>query len=357
MTLSIRLNGENYSNFTTAEVTRDMETACSKFSFGATVGLSQFRSNFIPIRANDEVEIVVDDQFKIITGFVDEEGVEYDQESHTIPIKGRSKTQDVVDCTVGPLKEFEKITVFDICKLVASDFNIDVIDQIGDTKPLLDIAGAEVGQTAFKFIESLARKRQVLITDDGEGRLVLIRASQNVSPNNLQNKIDGINNNIKSASRSANFANLFHEYIAQSQLSPINVSDFETPQDLAEEAGFAIDPEVRGTRRLEFYTEETTESFTLEDRAKWELSVRRARNFTYRATVQGHSFNGFLWEPNILHQIDDDFAGVYGKYLLKKVVYKYDLQNGAICDLFFTNRNSFTLDATKDRILIEYEEG
>jgi prophage tail gpP-like protein len=355
MTLAIRLNGNDYSGFTDAQVVRDMEKAASTFSFNATVGISNFRTNFIPIRAGDFVEIIADGTFLIMSGYVDEEGESYDDKSHEVNIKGRSKTQDFIDSTVGAIKEFETISLFDLTKLVASDFGVSVVNQTSGLKALDDISSAETGQTGFEFIEAYARKRQVLLTDNGKGELVLTRASNKLSQNSLANIVGGKQNNIKRGNRTLNIANLFYEYIAQSQMNPINATEFDTPQDLAEQVGITNDTEIRTTRRYEFYTEETTESFTLEDRAKWELSVRRARQFVYNCTVQGHSFNGLLWEPNIRHQIDDEFANIFGQFLCKRVIYRYSLEGGSQTELFFTNKNAFTLQSDLDKIILEIE--
>ncbi len=355
MTLAIQLNGKLYKNFTEVTATSNMEAAASSFIVKSTVGISNARANLSPIRAGDFVEIIADGKFTILTGYVDEEGIEYDAKTHTVTAKGRSKTQDLIDSTVGAIKEYENANLLDIAKEVAADFGIEVVSEAGNIKPFPDIASAQVGQTGFKFLELLARKRQVLLTDDSLGRLVLTRASTELSLNSLKNIVGNLDNNIKKGSRSTNIANLFNEYIAQSQGNPIDASEFQTPQDLSEAAGFAIDQEIRDVRRFEFYTEETTESFTLKDRAAWELSIRRARNFAYNCTVQGHSFNELLWKPNILHQIDDEFAAIFGQYLCKMVVYKYSLE-GSTTELTFATKNAYTLQAERDKIITSKTE-
>lgn len=355
MTLQIRLNGNLYKNFTEATVNSSMEAAASTFSFKSTVGIGNGRANLSPIRAGDFVEIIADEKYSIMTGYVDKEGVEYDAKSHTVSATGRSKTQDLIDSTVGAVKEYENANLIDIAREVAADFDVDVISNVADIKPFPDIASAQVGQTGFKFLESLARKRQVLLTDDGQGRLILTRASTELSRNGLRNIVGDPGNNILKANRETDASKLFNEYIAQGQGNPIDKSEFKTPKDLAEAAGFAYDAAIRQQRRFEFYTEETTESFTLADRASWELSIKRARSFLYRCTVQGHSFNGLLWKPNIIHQIDDEFAAIFGQYLCKAVTYNYGME-GSTTELIFVNKNAFTLQAEKDKIITNATE-
>lgn len=354
MTLSMKINGNDFQGFTSAQAARDMENAVSTFSFATTVSKKNFTGVTYPAKKGDLVEVSADG-IPVMTGYVNDRKIDYDSDTHSVMIKGRSKTQDLADCTVGVIKDFEQVFFPDICKKVSSDFDISVVDEVGNIKVFEDIAEAETGQRSFKFIESLARKRQVLLTDNGLGDLVIIRASSVLSQNSLQNLVSELKfggNNIKKGSLTDSDYQLYNEYIAQGQLSPINVSEIPA-SELADEVGTFTDSDIRSLRRYEFYTEETTDSFTLKDRAEWEASIRKARAFVYSSTVQGHSFNNELWVPNIQHQIDDDFADVHDQKLLKRVTYKYSIQGGSESILSFTNKDAFTLQAQLGKIKAE----
>jgi prophage tail gpP-like protein len=358
MTLSLILNGEKYHNFVQAQVTRDMDDAASSFSFTATTN-GNWRA--IPVVEGDIISVDADNT-KILTGYVDEYEMSYSGDNHSIKVSGRSLTSDLIDSTVGPVPEYKKINLIDLCKEVAADFRTSVISNVDkkDIPDFEDILSPETGQTGFEFLESFARKRQVLLTDDENGNLVLTRATDKVSDIAIKSVLGAIDNNVISASRKVNTANLYHEYIAQSQMNPINLQEFDTSYDLTSEVGKAFDGTIRQERRYEFYTEETTDFtgtpdsiFTLRDRAQWELSIRRARNFTYRCIVFGHSSNGIVWQPNMLHQITDEKANLNGIYLCKKVIYSYGLDTGSITSLDFTTKKAYTLVEDKDFALFE----
>lgn len=353
MSLSIRFNGFDFEGFIEAEVERDIETVASTFSFTATSS----RDKFLPIREGDLIEVIADD-IKVLTGRVDVYDLEYDSKTHITTISGRSLTGDIVDTTVGATKVFENVGFLDLCERNVKEFGIKVVNEAGPFRDFDDIDSAETGQKIFEFLESFARKRQVLLTDNENGNLVITRASGTLSPNSLKNKIGESDNNIISGGRRINISELYNEYRAVSQLDPVNLDLLSTllPAELVDEIGITFDREIRFPRRLEFYTEETTDSFTLEDRARWEMSIRRARNFEYKAVVQGHSFNGLVWKPNILHQIDDDFARVFGQFLCKRVKYLFSLKTGSTTELIFTSKNAYTLQSEKDKIIIEFEE-
>jgi len=352
MTLSIKLNGTDYVDFVSAAVSKNMETLTSAFSFVATAS----NDDFLPIREGDSIEVSADSSFKLLTGYVDSYAVRYNSTDHTIAVKGRSKLSDLVDSTVGAIKEFDRISLQDLCGNVIDELGVDarVKNLAGDIAVLEDIASAEVGQTAFAFLESFARKRQVLLNEDSSGDLNIIRASTDLSDNALKNIFGEPDNNILSASREIDISKLFNAYIAQGQLNPIDLTDETTVAELSGQFGTATDDEIRETRRYEFYSEETTDSFSLTDRAKWELGIRRARfGLVYKAVVQGHTYNDAVWEVNKLYQIDDEMCNIYDQLLCNKILYNFNLETGSTTELSFTNKNAYTLQADLDKIILE----
>jgi prophage tail gpP-like protein len=357
MSLSLFFNGLNYNGFTEAEVKRDIETGASSFSFTSTSS----GNNVLPMREGDKVQVFADDEFKILTGFIDEYDLSYTHKSHSTTVKGRSLTADIIDSTISSPKTFIDVGFLQLCKDNVEEFGIEVISEIPEPslRNFEDIDDAKTGQKIFEFLELFARRRQVLLTDNENGNLIITRASSKLNPNSLRNIIGASDNNIIAGGRRVNLGQLYNTYIAQSQFNPLNVNDLGVdilPDFLSGELGQAIDTDIRAPRRYEFFTEETTDTFTLLDRARWEMSIRRARNFEYKCTVQGHSQNGLGWNPNILHQIDDDFARIYGQFLCKSLTYRYSVDTGSLTDLVFTNKNAYTLQSEKDKILIDFEE-
>lgn len=344
MSLKVRLNGQDYTDFLGAAVARSMETAATAFTFTSTAN----PDNLFPIKNGDKVEILADG-FTVCVGFVEDVSVSYDAGSHTITIKGRSLLADFVDSTVGDIKEFEgQVNLQDIIRTVLDSLgltNIKIINEAGTIENFSasDITSAETGQNAFDFIELYARKRQVLITTNGDGNLVIARAGNITLPARLKNTVGSNDNNILSATLRNNQADNFNTYIASSQLNPANLAPGSNAKFITEQSAARFNTFIRNTRRLEFNAEESSDSFTLHDRAGWEANIRLARAKTYTAKVQGHSADDVVWEPNRLHRIDDDFTETHALLLLKSVTYNYDLQGGSTTMLGFTNKFAYTL--------------
>jgi len=345
MSLKIRLNGQDFTNFISASAALSMETAASAFAFTATAD----PDNLFPIPNGSLVEILADD-IKVITGYVEKLGVSYAGREHTITVQGRSLLADLIDSTVGKVKEFEgQVNLEDIIRATLNSINmsnIKIINQAGSIRNFeaSDITSAETGQNAFDFIELYARKRQVLLTTNGDGNLVIARASTELLPARLKHTVGANDNNILSADYKDNEAENFNQYIANSQLNPANLPAGSNAKFITDQVAARFNTLIRTSRRYEFNAEQSSDEFTLSDRAAWEANIRRARSRTYTAKVQGHSADGVIWTPNRLHRIDDDFTATHGTLLLKAVTFNFDLDSGSTTSLGFTNKKAYTLE-------------
>lgn len=345
MSLTLRLNGREYENFTEARVERDIERVCSTFSFVATAR----RANFLPIRDNDEVEILADGQV-IMTGVVDNYHPSANPQQHAIQVKGRSRTRNLVDCTFES-KTSTPVTFANLATSVAGNFNIDVVDEVGDNTTFDTGLIASIGQKAFEFLEPFARKRQSLLTDDSQGRLVITRGSTESSSYSLKNLYNKpLQNNLLSVDFDKNVSGLYGKYICHSQLNLVDLGGFVAGEQAVNQVGEAIDSDVDQLRVYDFYAEEATSVTELEQRAQWELALRRARAFNYSAKVQGHSYNGEVWKHNLLYRVDDDFSQLYGMYLCGNIVYHQSLEEGSTTTLNLKPANAYSLQAIIDKL-------
>ncbi len=344
MSLAIRLNGVNYTDFIGAAAALSMETAASAFTFTSTADID----NLFPIKNGDLIEVLADG-ITVVVGHVESVAVSYSDGSHSITIKGRSLLADLVDSTVGELKEFEgQVNLEDIIRAVLDSLtltDIKIINEAGNIRNFdaSDITSAETGQNAFDFIELYARKRQVLITTNGDGNLVIARAAAVILPARLKNIVGANDNNVLSATLEDNESASFNRYTANSQLNPVNLPPGSNAKHIADQASSRFNTFIRKSRVMEFNAEESSDSFTLHDRAGWEANIRWARSKTYTAKVQGHTVDGIPWTPNRLHRVDDDFTDTHAELLLKAVTFNFDLQGGSTTSLGFTNKDAYTL--------------
>lgn len=345
MPMTIKLNGADYTTWERANVFRSMETVCGAFSFTSSVD----ENNLFPIKVGAAVEIAVDG-IQVINGFVEKLGIEYSDDSHAITVSGRDILGDLVDSTVGEIKEFTgAVSLIDIARIVLDINNLQSVDIKNETggfetfKPI-EVTSAEVGMEIFEFLELYARKSQILLTTDGKGNLVFARASTEVFPATLKNKVGG-DSNILQANTNFDNSQRYYKYVVQSQLNAQNQDAGVKPKDIASQRGQILDSQIRTSRILEFNAEESSDSQTATRRAKWEANIRRARSLSYSPTIQGHSVDGQLWKPNILVEVDDDFSDIQATLLVKSVRYAQSIDGGSTTKLDLTYSDAYTLQA------------
>ena len=348
--ITVRLNGVDYTNFDRVAVYRSMEDVSGAFSFSSSAN----SDNLFPIKKGDALQIIVDEN-QVLDGFVEKLNVDYDSRNHSITASGRDKLADLIDSSVSGEKEFTgSVSLVQIAESILAGLSlseIKVIDETDEIKPFeeTEITSAEVGENSFEFLELYARKRQVLLSTDGIGNLLMQRASTDIFKGRIRNtKPDNDQNNVLSGEFETDDTQRFNKYIAQSQLNPFSLDEGTTPEQISNQNGVAVDSAIRESRMLEFNTEESSDDFTSTERAAWEANIRRARSLSYKPKVQGHSVNGEVWRPNILVRVQDDFAAIQATMLIRSVTYEQTLNEGSTTTLDLTYRDAYTLQAEQD---------
>lgn len=347
MTLSIKINGVDYKNFTSASTSASIAAVTRGFSFVSTVS----SDNLFPLKVGDEVEILADN-ISFLTGYIESLEISYDSASHEIRVSGRSKLADLVDSSVPTQFEFKGTTLDAIAYSLLKSIGISakVINEAGSIRGFSgDITSAEIGQNAFDFLEKYSRKRQVLLTTDGADGLVFTRTGVNNAANRLKNVPGGKDNNILKASIKIDNSKRFFKYVIKAQMNPIIEKLNLPPIDLSDQEGQAFDKDMRESRKIEINGEESMDSFSASDRAVWEKNLRIGTAFSYQVTVVGNSVDGKLWLPNTLVSVRDDFCQINATLLIKEVRYDFDSFSGSTTELMMIKKEAYTLEVEQSQ--------
>ena len=349
--ITLEVKGNKFKGFTDISVFRSVETISGSFSFSAT---NDDVVSF-PIKAGDPCRILIKNE-SVIDGFVESLQVSYDADTHSIALSGRDKTADVIDSSVIGKKEFVgPISLKNIIETTLSDngiTGISVINKAGSIESFKEgeFFSAEIGATVFEFIEKYARKRQVLLTTDGNGNIILARAGTDTAIITLQTIKGGTENNILSANVNYDFTQRFNKYIMESQLNPSAFS-FGADVDNANvvnQSGTDTDDKIRESRQLRIMSGSSDSSGDLGNLATWHANLRRARSTDYSIVVQGFHQDDAqtkLWIPNQLVQIIDEFADVSATLLIRSVEYNFNLTTGSTTTISLVDKDAYTLEA------------
>jgi prophage tail gpP-like protein len=347
MTIQISVGGNDYGNFTTANAKMSLDQLSGSFNFTAV----STKAIPLPFSNGEACKILVDGK-TVITGFIENIDVGYKDDKHTIIIKGRDKTADVIDSSIKKVKISPPVSLKQAIRTVLDDINstgIEIIEQVTtvDFNKAEEKLNGKIGEGAFDFIEKLARKRQVLLTRDGLGNIVITNGIGFDGGGAVQNIIGADGNNIKSANISYDQTKRFRTYIVKSQLNPValNFAGETSPKEVTSQSGTATDEAIRATRQCVKKAENSSSSKQAESRAIWEANIRKARGRVYSCEVKGfRDHKGNLWQPNQIVQVVDEFCDINAKMLLNTVEFSLDTSGGSITTMGLVDSNAYTLD-------------
>jgi prophage tail gpP-like protein len=133
---------------------------------------------FFRIKPADEVTVYLDG-YKAFAGFVQTRQVAYAQGSHAVEIQAVAYAGLIGQGTVvSQTGEFKNQDIMSIAQSVAKPFGVKVTSVGGVPKDKFPRATVTPGETAFEFIEKLARQTGVFLTSNPNGDLVLMVGSQ-----------------------------------------------------------------------------------------------------------------------------------------------------------------------------------
>lgn len=350
MTMRLEVKGIEYDNFTAASCEIRLDALSNTFSFEAVAAAGEA----LPFKGDEACRVIVNDEV-VLTGTIEVVDVSYSAGSHTIMVQGRDKTGDLLDSTIDVIDDLNApITLKQVIEKVIENIGADitVIEDV-TTEPFeaaQDLIAAEPGDNAFQLIEKYARKRQVLLTSNGDGNIVITSGSAKTALGSIQHIIDADDNNVIAGSFSFDSTGRYNVYKFASQLNPIalNLAGEIGLDSVSDQSGGASDPDVRIGRQLVLIAESPFSDNQNEARAKWEANIRKARGLVYSVTVSGFGVDdtgliGDLWEINTLYQIIDDYLGKSEPMLCNSVTFTLDAQGGELTSLSFVDQNAYSI--------------
>ncbi len=349
--LTLEVNGTQYAGFTGASVEIRLDALSNTFSFEALSDQAQQ----LPFKGGESCRVFVDEE-QVLAGFIELVNVQGDGSSHSIQVQGRDRTADLLDSSIGPPLGALRapITLKALCQRVIKNLktDIEVVDLVNPApfSPTEDIADPEPGDNAFEFLERYARKRQVLLSSNADGDMLITASSGEETTGSLVNRIgdpEGLNN-VLTYSVSYDSTGRYNLYRAISQLNPdaLSLAGDTDALTIASQGDLqqAIDEEIREGRQRILISEAMTSSANSTDRATWEANIRKARGRVYSCTVSGYQDQaGDLWRVNTLPTVLDDDAAIEARMLVNSVSFQLSAGRGSATTLTFVERNAYTL--------------
>jgi len=315
------VRGTLFGGWLGVTITRSLEAVSGSFEVSLT---DAWEAGMEPwaIFDGDPVKVMIGNDV-VITGYVDSTEVSHDASAHSLTVRGRDKTCDLVDCSlVNRPGEFRGKTPEAIASALCAPFGITVKADV-DTGGAVDPFRCQPGETVFEAIERLARSRQLLVSGQADGSVLLTRSGRARLGVSLAE-----GQNVLSCSVTSDSADRFSKYIVEGQ------SDGQgTANHTARASSF--DTAVSRFRPLIIMAEEKADQAYCLNRAKWEARIRAAKSQVASVTVQGWriSDGGALWSVGKLVNLDYPTCRIFAEDLLITDVTLTKSDQGTLAEL------------------------
>lgn len=397
--ITVEINGSTYKNWESVEINDDLEQLGNDFTLTTNIPAD----STLTIKQGQPVIICIDGEKKL-TGYVDKVDIVERADSSQMTVTGRDKSSDFIDSKlsnktftppVGFVPLFKKLLELvgynvvspnSLSQPIEGELSVSQISVINNYGEIANFQtnegiGFNSSESAYDLIRRLADKRGVIVGTDGEGNITIdsIGAKQAITVlQRVSNDTTSISNNIITADYQNDISARFYEYkIASKWTGGTNASlpaadKSKTDQEKAISDpinnntvtynGVVYDEEIRPTRKFYAIVPNLNKS-QCEDRAKWELNIRKAKGFTYTCQVANFrqqivstfgnlSLNKLnpLWEPNTRVYLVDQRYNLDRECLIRAVKYKQSLSEGSVCELTLIDEYSYTYSTYKPAI-------
>lgn len=332
-----RHNTRDIIGWTGMSVTRGIDRCPSSFEIEFTEPLDA-RTDVI-VSPGDYCEVLLGNDI-VLTGFVDRYLPSYNANQHTARISGRSRSQDIVDCSVVTVHgmQFHNRRLIDIARELCAPYGVKINLGIGvDPSAQIDDLFVLIGETPYDIIDRLSRFLGFLLYDLPDGSLLISTVGTARAANGFT---EGIN--VLSAAAMYSMDGRYSEYeIFRTNLDAI--SDIgEGGNTIAK----VFDKQVTRFRHRSLIAEQPVAGDDLAKKsAYWELNRRIGRSFQVRlSTDTWRDSSGTLYTPNTLVPVD--LPGLkmptVNTWLIADVTYRKG-REGTICDLTIMPPEAFQL--------------
>lgn len=319
----LRVNGADYGGWTSVEIAAGIERVARDFRVTVTDRWPGAGELVQRIKPFDRCEVWIGND-KVLTGSVDAIPVNYDDQQVSVSIAGRSITADLVDCAaINEPGQWRGLRLEAIAKALAGEYGIKVLTE-ADTGAAIAEHQIQQGETAFESLDRLLKLRQVLATDDAEGRLVLTVPSQARTVDALE-----LGKNVLKAEAGFDFKDVFSQYRVKGQRAGTDEAFGSACSAVADE----MDANIPRRRVMMVRQQGQSDGGSCGRRATYERARRLTKALESTYTVQGwRQSNGELWLPNRIVRVRDTMLRLDRDMLIAEVTYRLD-DAGTTCTL------------------------
>jgi prophage tail gpP-like protein len=299
--VTITTAGKALRGWESVEIVKSMTSLCGEFSLSQSAQEADGKAAYLPVFPGDRAEIRLEGHL-LLTGWVDEIAPKIDPRSHTIGVKGREITSDLVDCGLeGVNGTWKGVTLAQLAAQLVKPFGLVYTSEGGADlgKPFTRFS-AEPGDTVFQTITKAANQRGVLPWTTREGALTFIQQGTKRATDRLV-----LGQNLLSVSGAFSLKDRFSTYQVRGTHATAPGAGYFSANKSLHVSATATDKGVERYRPLVIVGGNDLTAQTAQERANWEALTRAAKSSTMEAVVRGWTqSDGSLWECASLLSLD-----------------------------------------------------
>lgn len=324
---NLHINGWKYFGWTRLQVTRGIEQFAHSFMVAL---VDKWKDKDIPVSRGDACQVSYNNDW-VTSGYVTECRDEYDADSDSISITGRSSTGDLVDCSAVH-RQFNGQGLLKIAEKLCAPFGINVSSNT-DLGAVFRIFEVEDGETVFSAISRAAKRRGVLVLTKADGNLVFDRVGSTKVKTRLERGV-----NILKGSKVDSEQDRFSVYTVKTQTQG---NDNLFGSAAASISRSAADDGVNRYRPLVIAAEDEDSGSELQKRVNWERNIRAGRSLRVSYTVPGWEHDDGLWEPNTMVRVVDSRLRLDDDLLITEVTHLRGENDGTTTAITVTFPEAF----------------
>ena len=363
--VSLNINGDIFKYWKSVSITSELNTVASAFSVNA---LSKSSLMIDRIKSGRPVTVKIGED-TVLTGYIEQTPVSYSATSANVGIAGRSKTCDLIDCTVmiddpnisyekpdtsnsnyvscpqNAATEYKNVVLETIIAQLIMPYGIKLVNE---TKPLTKKRNfsAKHEDTVLKALQNLTSTENLLFYGNEKGDLVVTEKGKLTADDALV-----LGQNILTGDASFDASKIYKYYRAVGQDKGVTG---KTGHAASSHNYTAVDDNVSRTRLLTKKVQGAADTAKCKVTAEGDRDYNHDQYFKITYKVQGwRQSTGKLWKINSLVDIKDDFLGIdtqrSQKFLITRVVFNLTENEGMTTTLDVIPPNGWRLETENDK--------
>jgi prophage tail gpP-like protein len=378
----LKVNGIEFEGWKTVNVQQSLSTISGSFNFTGADIFAGSHGGW-NLRMGDVCTVEIENQI-VLTGYIEDINIDYDDVSHTIEIGGRDFTGDLVDCSyvgipkvdtsfLDKLEEnystdvLQKVTVPvlpPVDQEIPSVIDSGTVEWIGLSvsniidrliRPFLGTEGLIIdstvtteanirvdnfniaeGDKVFDVIANLCRKHAILPISLGDGKLTLTRAGSTDSNDSIELGRNALKGSFRRSDKDR-----FNNYWVKGQDT---ANDNLTFSEFIGANAQAYDRYIRRNRPLIIINDDPITSAEAKTQAHWEARTRMGKSRPITYPVRGWTkTDGNVWALNSLVRVNDSFFDLDETLLISDLNFQFDENSGSVVDITVVPKETFKL--------------